>query len=103
VKIEIISSTIQNKDYAKANKVWQTRQKFWRVKVGDAAFIKVVGWDEELEYLGIVDRIERHQPLDWPDGWSGTVQEDRVFTLRFRDVSINDFMQCQHSVLYEIS
>jgi len=103
VKIEIISSTLENKIFAKVNRVWQTRQKFHRVKVGDAAFIKMVGWDERLEYLGIVDKIEVQELLDWPDGWSNTVQDEEVFTLRFRDVCIDDFTQCQHSVLYEIS
>jgi len=98
--ITIVSKTEKNKDFAKKHKIWQTKQKFHEVKIGDPAFIKVSG-SNNFEFLGIIDEIAEEPVLVWPDKWHTEAKNEIQFTVRFRDVNQDDFKVSQHGIWYK--
>jgi len=98
-KIAITSKSEANKEFAKKYKVWQQNNTF-NVKSGDVCYIHVSG-SKEHEYLGVVEKTGYEPRLAWPDGWQGEARSETPFTIRFRDISNDDFKMSQQAIWYE--
>jgi len=82
--------------------VWQTRDMpdLEKLSAGDPAYIKANNTNQEVFYLGVVDRIVKEPLHSWPGKWTPR-DPNAVPTIYFRPISENDFFQSQGGFNYK--
>ena len=79
---------------------WQCKNTPRQVKAGDPAFIKVNG-QEEITYLGVIDKIVDEPPdSDWVDLWGSGIVKAEVPTIHFRNISTSDFAEANGPAVF---
>jgi hypothetical protein len=98
----LFRSGSKNNIYKAINEnIWQCNSAMpQKLKVGDAAFIKMNG-EEELHFLGLVESISREDVLIWPDQQPDSLTIN-VPTIRFKKPDRHDFKTSQGNFNYDI-